>query len=107
MDGPNNGVEMTTSDGQGLNWKWITGLAISIIAGLLVLVGTLINNIATDKNTQLCGIQETLKNVKDAVGEVKITVTKLESNQTWTMAEMVRVREELKNHEDVTKKANR
>lgn len=101
------GVEMTTSDGQGLNWKWLTGLAISIIVGLLIIVGTMIKYIASDKDTQLCGIQETLKNVSKSVGDINLTVTKLESNQAWTMAEMRRVADELKTHEENTKKASR
>lgn len=98
---------MTTSDGQGINFKYLTAISGAVIIVLLSVSGWLISKIVNDKDTQLCGIQDTLKNVKGTVDDVKLTVTKLENNQTWTMVEMRRVAEELKTHEEAAKKAVR
>lgn len=82
---------MVTSDGQGLNWRYLTAISGAIIIILLSLSGWLISKIVNDKDTQLCGIEATLKGVKETIGDVKLTVVELKSNQAWTMAEMRRV----------------
>lgn len=69
---------MTTSDGQGINWKWLSGLLISIVGGLLIVLGTLAWSIRNEDTSKICALEVD-------VGKIKSDVSEIKNDQKWIM----------------------
>lgn len=95
---------VTTSDGQGINWKWLAGIAGTIILILLPMVGWLISKIVTDKDAALCELNKNVQQVVNNQANIQSSLTKFETNQVWVMNEMSRIRSELSHHTEAGKK---
>lgn len=82
--------EMTTSDGQGINWKWLATLLISIVGGLLVICVSLALTLRSSDTAKICSLETT-------VNAIKTKVDAIETDQKW-------VKELLQEHRSHTEK---
>lgn len=81
---------MTTPDGQGLNWKWLTGLMISIVGGLLAVCITLGLALRNSDTAKICNLETTVNAIRADVDSIK-------TDQKW-------VKELLQEHRTHTEK---
>lgn len=72
---------MTTPDGQGLNWKWLSGLMILIVGGLISICCALALQLRSSDTGKLCALESDVK-------QMRVEVTEIRADQKWLMSLM-------------------
>lgn len=97
--------------GGTVNWKWVAAALGSIILFLLTTSGVLVGHLMASKDDQLKSlsnsIQEAMRcqtafqaTVTAYIAKTDASFTRVETNQTWVIEELKRVRTELQKHEE-------
>ncbi len=74
-----------TGDREGINWKWLAGIAGTMLLLSLTVIGSLVSHTVTDKDKQLEINSKGMSELIKGQAEIKEQMSAINTNQKWMM----------------------